>query len=64
MKVRELLEALKAVDLEAEVIVASDSEGNGFSPLDGIDAGFSIYNPTTLTSGEVLHEDWGAKARA
>ena len=33
MKVRELIEMLKAVDGDREVIMQKDSEGNGYSPL-------------------------------
>jgi hypothetical protein len=33
MKVRELIEALQQEDPEREVIMASDGEGNNYSPL-------------------------------
>lgn len=36
MKVRELIELLQTVDSEAEVLGASDSEGNSFSPLESV----------------------------
>lgn len=35
MKVKKLIELLQKVDPNREVIVASDAEGNGYSPLSG-----------------------------
>ncbi len=37
MKVKELIEQLKMVNQEAEVILAKDSEGNQFSKLENFD---------------------------
>ena len=38
MKVRELIEALKGVNGEMEVILQKDPEGNGYSPLADADS--------------------------
>ncbi len=51
MKVRELLEELKAVDPEAEVIMSSDGEGNSHSPLASLWIG--SYEAYTTWSGGV-----------
>ena len=59
MKVRELLEALKDADLDAEVILQKDAEGNGYSPLEGADTE-SVYVPDTTWSGDVYSLDWSA----
>lgn len=45
MKVKELLELLVGIDLEAELILQKDSEGNGYSPLSGADPE-AVYVPT------------------
>lgn len=37
MKLKELLEELKKLDPNAEVLVARDPEGNGFAPLYSVD---------------------------
>ena len=39
MNVSELIEYLLGFDPETEVILQRDSEGNGFSPLAGVDVG-------------------------
>ena len=52
MKVRELMEALKDLDPNAEVILQKDSEGNGYSPCVGAD-GDCIYVPENTWSGDV-----------
>lgn len=41
MKVSELIEFLKKENPEAEVLLSSDEEGNGYEPADG---GFAIGN--------------------
>ncbi len=52
MKVKELLEALAGVDPEAEVILQKDAEGNGYSPLRGVDDE-CVYVPTCAWAGDV-----------
>jgi hypothetical protein len=37
MKVKELLEQLKTLDPEMDIIIQKDAAGNGFSPLAGAD---------------------------
>lgn len=39
MKVNELIEILKQLPQDAEVIMSSDAEGNNYSPLDGFSEG-------------------------
>ena len=52
MKVKELIVALQAVDGERLVVLQKDSEGNGYSPLAGIDDNCK-YIGDTAYSGEV-----------
>lgn len=54
MKVKELLAALAEATPEAEVILQRDSDGNGFSPLEGIDLE-AVYGE----DGEVYCLRWG-----
>lgn len=44
---------------DVELIMQKDSEGNGFSPLSGIDFDV-IYIPDSTWSGEVYSLDWSA----
>jgi hypothetical protein len=60
MKVRELLDALANVDLEAEIVLQRDSEGNGFSPLCGVDTD-AVYKPDSTWSGQVYCCSWSAE---
>lgn len=55
MKVKDLLEELEDVDLEREVILQKDMEGNGYSPLESLWDG--AYRPGTTWSGEVGLEE-------
>jgi len=55
MNVKELKELLKNVDDERIVILQKDSEGNGYSPLEGIDDE-SVYQADSTWSGEVKYE--------
>jgi hypothetical protein len=55
MKVRELIELLKAEDPEREVIMSKDSEGNGFSPF--ADLSRQSYEATTTWYGEIGIEE-------
>lgn len=52
MTVKELIEVLKLVNPDRIVILQKDSEGNGFSPLAGIDDN-AVYQPYHHWSGEV-----------
>jgi hypothetical protein len=51
MTVKELIKELKTLDPNAIVVMSSDAEGNGYSPLDGFYQGF--YTPDSTWSGEV-----------
>lgn len=55
MTVAELIEVLSELNPEAEVICQKDSEGNGYSPLSGAQAGY--YLPDSSYSGEFDTED-------
>ena len=59
MKVKDLISELQNVDPEIEVIMQKDSEGNGFSPLSGIDPE-AIYMPDSTWSGTVYDSKWSA----
>lgn len=52
MTVKDLIEALQKVDQTRIVILQKDSEGNGYSPLSGIDDN-AMYEAETTYSGEV-----------
>ncbi len=56
MKVKDLLEKLKTLDPEMEVILQKDAAGNGFSPLAGADPD-CIYVAHTTWSGDVYGAD-------
>lgn len=60
MKVSELIEALKDLPPEMEVILQKDAEGNGYSPLSGVDPD-AIYMEETSWSGEVWSTNWTAE---
>lgn len=51
MTVKELWEILHAYPQDAEIVLASDAEGNSYSPLAEHDAGY--YRPANTWSGEV-----------
>jgi len=59
MTVKELKEELKNLPDDMEVILQKDSEGNGYSPLDGVDPD-AVYIPETTWYGEVYSMDWSA----
>jgi hypothetical protein len=59
MNVRELSEKLKNLDPNMEVIIQKDSEGNGYSPLDGVDAD-TVYIAASSYSGDVYNMNWTA----
>ena len=52
MKTKELIEILQTLDAESEVILQKDSEGNQYSPLEGVE-GNAIYVPEASWNGEV-----------
>lgn len=57
MTVSELIEELKKLPPDSQVILQRDSEGNGYSPLYAVD-GNAIYRPETTWSGEVFSTNW------
>ena len=59
MKVKDLIRELKLLDPEMEVILQKDSEGNGFSPLDGVDEN-CIYVEETSYEGYIYDTTWDA----
>lgn len=66
MTVRELIEALQAVeDQEALVVLQKDAEGNGYSPLDDDGVTEGAYIPGSTWYGEVylLPQDLDDEAR-
>ena len=58
MKVKELIEELREMDPEMEIILQKDSEGTGYSPLACFGLGY--YIPDSTYSGDVYDEDWTA----
>jgi len=59
MKVKELMKKLELEDPESEVILQKDAEGNGYSPLYGVD-GYCVYEPYNSWSGDVFSLNWSA----
>ena len=55
MKVKNLIEQLQHEDPEALVVMAKDSEGNGYSPLS--DYWVGAYRPESTYSGEVGYSE-------
>lgn len=53
MKVKDLIDILKSVDQDCEVIMSSDSEGNNYSPLSSYWQG--SYVPRSTCRGEVYY---------
>lgn len=47
---------LQRIDPDREVILQKDSEGNGYSPLSGIDYHNLAYLPECTWAGEVVYE--------
>ena len=60
MTVKECIEILEKLPQDYKVILASDNEGNKFSPLTSIEDN-SIYVPETKRSGEVYNTRWSVK---
>lgn len=55
MKVCDLIEELKQLDPDMEVVMSSDAEGNSYSPLSGYGVGY--YVKENSWSGEWWDED-------
>lgn len=59
MKVKDLKKAIDNLPDDMEVILQKDSEGNGYSPLDGADPN-AIYIEETPWYGDVYDIEWTA----
>lgn len=59
MNVKELVEFLKDLPEDMEVILSKDSEGNGYSPLSGVGKD-GIYIESNSWSGDVFDARWSA----
>jgi hypothetical protein len=59
MKIRELIKELSALDPDMEVIMQKDSEGNGYSPLEGLDPN-AVYVAESTWHGDVYDTSWTA----
>jgi hypothetical protein len=59
MKVRELIEELSKFDPDAELIMQKYAEGNGYSPLAGVDTGY--YIPDSTWSGLFYDDEFTAE---
>lgn len=60
MLVKDLLEALKDMPPDAEVVLQKDAEGNGYSPLEAVE-GDALYVAETTWSGDVYSTEWSAE---
>lgn len=60
MTVKELIEELRTMPQDAQVILQKDSEGNGYSPLAVVD-GDAVYIADTTYSGDVYDCNWTAE---
>ena len=60
MKVGDLIKQLQNLPEDMDIILQKDSEGNGYSPLEGLDSD-AIYIPETTWSGEVYTTNWDAE---
>jgi len=57
MKVKELIEKLLKLDGDTDIILQKDSEGNGYSPLDGVDSN-AVYIKNSDYSGDIYSLQW------
>lgn len=57
MKVKDLIRELQLLDPEMECIIQKDSEGNGYSPLEGIDEN-CVYIAETTWYGDIYSTTW------
>lgn len=55
MKVKELIEELKKVDGDRVIILQKDAEGNGYSPLAGLDSEVN-YRADSTWSGDIGYQ--------
>lgn len=55
----ELKQELVDLSDETEIILQKDAEGNGYSPLAGVDVN-AVYIPANTWSGDVYDLDWTA----
>jgi hypothetical protein len=55
MKVKELIAELQQLNPDTPVILQKDAEGNGYSPLRGVDK--ALYMPDNTWQGEVYSLD-------
>lgn len=60
MKVSELISILSQFEPDAEIVLSSDSEGNGFAPVDEVSEG--LYSPSGR--GELYNLNERAEAGA
>lgn len=60
MNIKELKEYIKNLPDDMEIILQKDSEGNGYSPLEGGDSE-CIYEAETTWGGEVYSLEFGAE---
>ena len=60
MTVKELKEEIANFSDDMEVILQKDAEGNGYSPLWGVDPD-AVYIPETTWYGHVYFMDWTAE---
>ena len=59
MTVAELIKELQTLPPETLVVLQEDAEGNGYSPLEGVDAA-AFYEAENCWSGRVWNENWSA----
>ena len=57
MNIKQLKESIANLPDEMEVVLQKDSEGNGYSPLAGIDPDV-VYIPDSDWSGDVYPMEW------
>jgi hypothetical protein len=56
MLVKDLMEVLRKLDPDTQIILQKDAEGNGYSPLYAHGMGYYVADSTY--SGDVYDEDW------
>lgn len=57
---KQLKEVIKNLPDDMEIIMQKDAEGNGYSPLEGIDSD-CVYVPESSYSGSVYRTRWSAE---
>ena len=57
MNIKQLKESIANLPDEMEVVLQKDSEGNGYSPLKGVDSD-AVYIPYNTWSGGVYSIGW------